>query len=95
MADAAATRSDAVTLLRSIYETPGVRALLSPEQREEAEALLGGAPSDDGGIYEDEARSIISDAHAGRCLLLRRSLPRLEMPCVRAATSTPGAARIS
>ena len=46
-------------------------------------------------IYEGEhhRRSIVSyppDCHAARALKLRKSLPRLEMPCVRAATSSIG-----
>jgi len=47
--------------------------------------------------YEDNARSLLDDghddvhaAHAARCLRLRQTLPRLEMPCVRAATATIG-----
>ena len=40
--------------------------------------------------YESNARSVLGDAHAARCLRLRQTLPRLEMPCVRAATATIG-----
>ena len=40
--------------------------------------------------YEDNARSLLGDDHAARCLRLRQTLPRLEMPCVRAATATIG-----
>ena len=47
--------------------------------------------------YEDNARSLLDDGHddvhathAARCLRLRQTLPRLEMPCVRAATATVG-----
>ena len=45
--------------------------------------------------YEDNARSLLGDGHAARCLRLRQTLPRLEMPCVRAATSTIGAVIVS
>ena len=38
----------------------------------------------------DEPRSVLGDRHAARCLRLRKTLPCLEMPCVRAATATIG-----
>ena len=31
----------------------------------------------------DEPRSVLGDRHAARCLRLRKTLPCLEMPCVR------------
>jgi len=57
-------------------------AAKSAAARKPAAAPIQAAP------YESNARSVLGDAHAARCLRLRQTLPRLEMPCVRCGAAS-------